>query len=169
MMDLEKGTEQTVIGRQKDIKSDVEYVKNQLDYLEQYQVRISDESTGLNSFSVKWNGPQEQELIYKEIDRWLKCYNQLGEHLKIKDIPDDQIKLLQADWVPSNFEKPTSYEKDAVVGFKRFAYTVFPFYRIAYNKEKSKLIKEQVVGFSYFVGLLRKLAYKVEAFYMDGV
>jgi len=169
MMDLKNGTEQTVIGSQKDIKSDVEYVKNQLDYLEQYQVKILDESTGLNSFAVKWSGPLEQEHIYKEIERWLKCYNQLGEHLKVKDIPDNQIKQLQSDWTPSVFEKPTTYKKDAIIGFKRFAYTVFPFYRIAYNKNKSKLIKDQVVGFSDIVGLLRKLAYKVEAFYMDGV
>jgi len=167
MSEAVKGSE--IIGSQKNIKTDIEYVKNQLDYLEQYQIQILDKSKSLNSFAVKWHGPKSDEAIYKEIDRWVKCYNQLGEHLKVKNIPEKEISVLQTAWSAFVFQKPTSYAQDGIKGFKKVAYTVFPFYRISYYKKKSKGIKKQILGFSKEITRLKTLAFKVEAFYMDGV
>ena len=157
------------IGDQKDIRTDIEYVKNQLDYLEQYQLQLLSKSKPLNSFKVKWNGPKQDEAIYKEVDRWVKCYNQLGEHFKVKIIPNEEIKALQATWSPLAFQKPSSLKEDSVIGFRKYAYKMLPFYRIAYNKAKSKQIKLQILKFSKAISVLKSLAFKVESFYMDGV
>ncbi|MFT6717444.1 MAG: hypothetical protein ACJA0Q_002099 [Saprospiraceae bacterium] len=165
----EKAQAFNVIGSQKDIGTDIENVKNQLDYLEQYQLQILEKSKALNSFNVKWHGPKEGEPIYKEIDRWIRCYNQLGEHLKCKNIVEEQIKRLQTAWSVLTFQKPTSLKEDHIKGFQKFAYTVFPFYRIAFHKRKSKLIKRQILFFSKATASLKTLAFKIEAFYMDGV
>jgi hypothetical protein len=158
-----------VIGDKKDIRTDIEYVKNQLDYLEQYQLKILSKSKGLNSIKVKWNGPKQDESIYKEIDRWVKCYNQLGEHFKVKIIPSQEIKALQGTWSPLSFQKPSTLKEDNIDGFSKYAYKILPFYRIAHNKAKSKHIKLQILNFSKAITVLKSLAFKVESFYMDGV
>jgi hypothetical protein len=157
------------IGNQKDILTDVEYVKNQLAYLEGYQVQILTKSNYLNSFSSKWNGLKEDEVIYKEIDRWLKCYNQLSTHLKVKVIPDEEVKVSQSVLEPFVFYKPVSSAQDNLKGFSKFGYSALPFYRIAFNKRNIKVIKNQILNFKQATTLLKSLAFKVEAFYMDGV
>lgn len=158
-----------VIGSRKDIKTDVEYVKNQLLYLEQYQQKLIAKSKQLNAFKIKWHGPAESESIYKEVDRWVKCFNQLGEHLAGKEIPDDAIKQLQSGWGVLVFNKPSTVEEDQIKGIKKIAYAALPFYRIALNKKKVKSIMGQIKAFSDRASVLKNLAYKVEAFYMDGL
>lgn len=158
-----------IIGDQKNIKTDIEYVRNQLEYLKQFHVQILNKSKYLKSFSTKWHGPKKDEAIYKEINRWIKCYNQLADHLKVKNVPDEEVKALQSKLDVFVFTKPTNFNQDAVKGFKKFAYKALPFYRIAFNKEKAKQIKMQILSFSKATASLNTLAFKVEAFYMDGV
>ncbi len=153
----------------KDIKADIEYVRNQLDYLTQYQVKIVSKCKSLDRFVVKWKGLSKDELVYKEIERWVKCYNQLGSHLKTKVIPENEVQALQNQVFYFEFIKPSSVEEDGLTGVLRVCYQVIPAYRLLYNKKKTKKIKKQVAHFSELIASLNTLAYKIQAFYTDGL
>lgn len=153
----------------RNIKSDLEYVQNQVAYLEKFQIKIQTALKPLSSFSRKWNGLKEEELVYKEIDRWLKCYQQLHAQLKIKVLSDIEVQKLITSLPEVAFVKPTSLKEDNLTGLKKVLYMVIPPYRIAYNKKKIRLVKKQVLDFAAYMKLVKSLSFKIEAYYMDGV
>lgn len=153
----------------RNIKTELEYVQNQVAYLEKYQVKIQDALRPLNTFSRKWNGLGKEELVYKEIDRWLKCYEQLSSQVKMKQLSDETLQALIHQLPAVKFVKPTNFNEDAIKGVKGFLYKVLPPYRIAYNKRKIKEVKTQVASFAQFLKEMKSLSYKIEAYYMDGV
>lgn len=153
----------------RNIKSSFEYVQNQVAYLEKFQLKIQSAIKLLSSFSKKWNGLQDDELVYKEIERWVKCYQQLHQQLKIKVLTDVEIQKLITSLPEVTFVKPTLTHEDNLKGVKKVLYTAIPPYRIAYNKKKIGLVKKQVQDFASYMKLVRSLSFKIEGYYMDGV
>ena len=151
------------------IRSGIENVNNQVEYLENYQVKIYRALDELNCFSKKWGGLVESEEVYFQIDRWLKCYDQLSEQLKSRDFNDKEITELKRKLLAVQFTRPSTTKEDALKGFKSFSYKVFPFYRIHYNKKKIKSVQEQMQSFSIQLKSLKTLSFKIEAFVMDSI
>ena len=70
------------------IEKDIEYIKIQVNYLVAFQQKINKAFGNLKSYSTYWSGPKQEEHVYVEIDRWLKCYTQLRQHLSDKEVID---------------------------------------------------------------------------------
>ncbi len=151
------------------IRSGIENVNNQVEYLENFQVKIYSALEELNSFSKKWSGLVESEDVYFQIDRWLKCYDQLSEQLKTRDFNDREITELKGKLSAVRFSRPSTTSEDTLKGFRSFSYKVFPFYRIHYNKKKIKSVLQQMQEFSIQLKSLKTLSFKIEAFVMDSV
>lgn len=153
------------------IEKDIEFIKNQVNYLDSFQKKITKALAELQTFSVYWKGVGEEERSYVEIDRWLKCYTQLKDHLSNKDVIDTSLKA-ELNLLPSLiFEKPMNSQDEIKTksGGVKFLYAAFPPFRIRFNKKKVKGIKKQIAEYKNWVDKLRKLSYKIESLYTDGI
>lgn len=153
------------------IEKDIEFIKNQVNYLLTFQKKINNAYSELKAFSTYWKGPGEDEAVYTEINRWLKCYTQLKEYLSDKEVIDAELndKLKQLPGL--SFEKPVSSSVEITKkgGGAKFMYSVFPPYRISFNKKQVKRIGEQIDDYRLWVEKLRKLSYRIESVYTDGI
>ena len=110
-----------------------------------FQQKINKAFGGLKSYSTYWSGPKQEEHVYIEIDRWLKCYTQLRQYLYDKEVIDSSVKC-DLDELPSlGFRKPTKSEIDfeTKTNFARFIYKVVPPVRISFNKKMVEEIEIQ--------------------------
>lgn len=153
------------------IEKDIEFIKNQVNYLVTFQQKINKAFGELQSYSTYWNGPEQQEAVYVEIDRWLKCYTQLKEYLSDKEVINDDLKVDVNNLPALVFVKPTKSSDDLASkgGFVKFIYAIFPPYRISFNKKKVKQIETQIVNYKVWVEKLRKLSFRIESVYTDGI
>lgn len=151
------------------IRQDVEFVKNQLEYMRKYQLQIFASLKPLNSFAKKWKGLKEEEEVYVQIQRWVKCHNQLWKHLSEKTVNDKEVIALLSELAPVTFERPSIVQEDSLKGVKLFFYRVLPFYRINYHKKKIKYVSGQVSNYSRHLELLKKVSFKIESHYLDGL
>ena len=153
------------------IEKDIEYIKIQVNYLIAFQQKINKAFGGLKSYSTYWSGPKQEEHVYIEIDRWLKCYTQLRQYLYDKEVIDSSVKC-DLDELPSlGFRKPTKSEIDfeTKTNFARFIYKVVPPVRISFNKKKVEEIETQIKDYKVWVEKIRKLSFQIESLYTDGI
>ena len=153
------------------IEKDIEYIKIQVNYLVAFQQKINKAFGNLKSYSTYWSGPKQEEHVYVEIDRWLKCYTQLRQHLSDKEVIDQSIKS-DLDCLPSlDFRKPTKSEVDLETksSLSKFIYKVVPPVRISFNKKKVKQIEVQIKDYKVWVEKIRKLSFQIESVYTDGI
>lgn len=153
------------------IEKDIEFIKNQVNYLLTFQKKINNAFTDLKSFSTYWKGPGEEEAVYTEISRWLKCYQQLKAYLSDKEVIDAELNQQLKELPSLTFVKPVDSKEEIskAGGGKKFMYTVLPPYRISFNKKKVKAIESQIVDYKLWVDRLRKLSYQIESVYTDGI
>lgn len=153
------------------IEKDIEFIKNQVNYLDTFQKKITVAFSKLENLSTYFKGPQQDERVYIEIDRWLKCYLQLREHLTKKNIIDDGLKKEFGELPLLNFIKPTISENEIKEkgGAAKMLYSIFPPYRISYNKKKVKQIKTQINEYKHWVEKMRKLSFNIERVYTEGI
>ena len=152
------------------IEKDIEFIKNQVNYLDTFQQRIFKALKELKSMS-SWKGLLGNELIYADIDRWLKSYSTLKNHLYQKEVIDEELKSKLNNLPQLDFEKPLS-TKDFLKskgGFTRFMYAVIPFFRTSINKKRVKEIEDQLLKYKNWGDQLRKLSFQIESVYTDGI
>lgn len=153
----------------RDIKKDVEYIFTQLDYLKKYDKKIADEVRQIKSLSKYWSGFREDEPIYQEIARWLKCYESLRNHISSKSFSENEIHELIDDLTELSFDKPSTTKEDELKGMARFAYYAVPGVRLIKNKKKIKGVVNQHKNYQNKLKLLNTLAFKIEAYYFDDI
>tara|TARA_B100001094_G_C18127779_1_gene770452 strand:- start:1022 stop:1495 length:474 start_codon:yes stop_codon:yes gene_type:complete len=152
------------------IEKDIEYIKNQVNYLDTFQQRISKALKELKNGS-SWKGLSSDEPIYSAINRWLKSYTTLKNHLYQKDVIDKELKASLSKLPQLVFSKPLS-TKDQLKekgGFIRFMYSIVPPYRTSFNRRRIKEIENQLLEYKEWGGKLRKLSFKIESVYTDGI
>ena len=152
-----------------DIKKDLEFVETQLQYLDKYLTKVEAAERKYRGGGRWWKGPSAKHELYDEIERWLKSYRRLEDHMKRKMIADHEIAGALAQIPSLNFVRPLHVDEEGVKGFKKFSYTVVPFYRASINNKKIKAISDQVKQYQLAFSLIKKAAFKIEAYYMDGV
>ena len=155
---------------QLNIEKDIEFIKNQVNYLDTFQQRIFRALKDLKSMS-SWKGLLGDELIYTDIDRWLKSYSILKNHLYKKEVIDEELKSELNSLPQLKFEKPLS-TKDFLKrkgGFTRFMYIIIPFFRTSVNKKRVKEIESQLLNYKNWGDQLRKLSFQIESVYTDGI
>ena len=89
------------------IEKDIEFIKNQVNYLDTFQQRIFKALKDLKSGS-SWKGLSGDESIYIDIDRWLKSYTTLKDHLYQKEVIDEELKESLSKLPQLVFTKPLS-------------------------------------------------------------
>lgn len=152
------------------IEKDIEYIKNQVNYLDTFQQRISKALKELKSVS-SWKGISSDEQIYDAINRWLKSYTTLKNHLYQKDVIDIQLKKSLSKLPQLIFNRPLS-TKEHLKGksaFIRFLYTTIPPYRAGLNRGRVKEIEMQLLEYKEWGEKLKKLSFKIESVYTDGI
>ncbi len=152
------------------IEKDIEYIKNQVNYLDTFQQRIFKALKQLKSGS-SWKGISGDEPIYADINRWLKSYTTLKNHLYQKEVIDDELRSSLSKLPQLVFNKPDS-TKDFLKkkgGFTRFMYTTIPPFRKGFNKKRVKEIEKQLTEYKTWGEQLRKLSFKIESVYTDGI
>lgn len=152
------------------IEKDIEYIKNQVNYLDTFQQRIFKALKELKSGS-SWKGLSGDETIYADINRWLKSYSTLKNHLYQKDVIDDDLRGALSKLPQLVFSKPLS-TKDFLKqkgGFVKFMYAVIPPYRTTFNKRRVKEVEKQLKEYKNWGEQLRKLSFKIESVYTDGI
>jgi len=152
------------------IEKDIEFIKNQVNYLDTFQQKNFKALKELKSIS-SWKGLLGDELIYTDIDRWLKSYSILKNHLYNKEVIDEVLRSKLNNLPHLDFEKPLS-TKDFLKskgGFTRFMYAVIPFFRTSTNKKRVKEIESQLKSYKKWGDLLRKLSFQIESVYTDGI
>lgn len=152
------------------IEKDIEFIKNQVNYLDTFQQRIFTALKDLKSMS-SWKGVLGNELIYKDIDRWLKSYSTLKNHLSEKEVIDDGLRIELKKLPKLYFEKPlsTSDFLKRKGAFTRFLYLVVPFFRTSLNKKRVKEIENQLLDYKTWGNKLRKLSFQIERVYTEGI
>ena len=152
------------------IEKDIEFIKNQVNYLDTFQQRIFKALKELKSMS-SWKGLMGDELIYADIERWLKSYSTLKNHLRQKEVIDEDLKYKLKNLPQLDFEKPLS-TKDFLKNkgvLIRFMYIVVPFIRTGINKKRVKEIESQLLNYKTCGEKLRKLSFKMESVYTDSL
>ncbi|MAS52670.1 MAG: hypothetical protein CMD20_05655 [Flavobacteriales bacterium] len=152
------------------IEKDIEFIKNQVNYLDTFQQRIFKALKELKSMS-SWKGLLGDELIYADIDRWLKSYSTLKNHLCQKEVIDEGLESKLNNLPQLDFDKPLS-TKDFLKskgGFTRFMYAVIPFFRTRTNKKRVKEIENQLLNYKNWGDQLRKLSFQIERVYTEGI
>jgi len=153
------------------IEKDIEFIKNQVNYLGTFQQKINKAFGELQSYSTYWNGPEQEEAVYIEINRWLKCYTQLRKYLSDKEVIDSELKLSIESLPVLGFVKPSRSEEDILKkgSVSKFMYKTVPPYRISFNKKKVKEIEIQIVNYKVWVEKLRKFSFRIESVYTEGI
>lgn len=152
------------------IEKDIEYIKNQVNYLDTFQQRIFKALKELKSGS-SWKGISGDELIYTDINRWLKSYSTLKNHLYQKEVIDAELKTALSKLPQLIFNKPLSTKEflKSKGGFTRFMYAAMPPFRTGFNKKRVKEIEKQLLEYKSWGEKLRKLSFKIESVYTDGI
>lgn len=153
------------------IEKDIEFIKNQVNYLDTFQKRIYTALTDLKNKGVYWKGFTGDELIFTEINRWLKSYATLKNHLTQKEVIDEELRKSLTELPQLVFTKP---EQSKVLlqkkgGAAKFFYTVFPPYRKSFNRKIFKGVEAQITEHKKWGEKLRKLSFKIESVYTDGI
>jgi len=152
------------------IEKDIEYIKNQVNYLDTFQQKIFKALKVLKSGS-SWKGLQSDEPIYADINRWLKSYSTLKNHLYQKEIIDEGVRQSLSGLPQLVFNKPLS-TKDLLKqkgGFIKLLYAVLPPYRTSFNRKRVKEIESQLLEYKTWGEKLRKISYRIESVYTDGI
>tara|TARA_Y100000589_G_C26895477_1_gene523965 strand:- start:10 stop:483 length:474 start_codon:yes stop_codon:yes gene_type:complete len=155
---------------QLNIEKDIEFIKNQVNYLDSFQKRIFKALKDLKSISY-WKGLLGNELIYEDIDRWLKSYSTLKIHLSEKEVINEELKAELKKLPKLSFEKPLSTSEflKNKGRFVRFLYVVLPFFRTNINKKRVKEIENQLLSYKTWGNQLRKLSFQIEQVYTEGI
>jgi hypothetical protein len=152
------------------IEKDIEFIKNQVNYLDTFQQRIFKALKDLKLISSK-NGLLSNELIYKDIERWLKSYTTLKNHLYNKEVIDERLKSDLHNLPQLDFEKPQSTKTflKSKGRFIRLMYVIVPFFRKRVNKKRVEEIENQLLSYKSWGSELRKLSFQIESVYTDGI
>jgi aminopeptidase C len=152
------------------IEKDIEYIKNQVNYLDTFQQRISKALKELKSGS-SWKGISSDEQIYVAINRWLKSYTLLKNHLYQKDVIDIQLKKSLNKLPQLVFSKPLSTKEylKQKSAFTKLMYAAIPPYRTGFNRKRVKEIELQLLEYKEWGEKLKKLSFKIESVYTDGI
>jgi len=153
------------------IEKDIEFIKNQVNYLVTFQKKINKAFGELQSYPTYWNGPEQEEAVYVEINRWLKCYSQLRVYLSDKEVIDSDLRV-SLDSLPAlGFIKPSKSDDDILKKgtVSKFMYKAVPPYRISFNKKKVKEIETQIINYKVWIEKLRKLSFRIESVYTEGI
>lgn len=153
------------------IEKDIEFIKNQVNYLDTFQKRIAKALKELKSKGVYRKGFLGDEAVFTDVNRWLKSYATLKNHLAQKEVIDEELRSSLQLLPQLIFNKP---EKSKVLvaekgGFVKFLYAAFPPYRKAFNKKIFKEVEDQISEHKKWGDKLRKLSYKIESVYTDGI
>ena len=152
------------------IEKDIVFIKNQVNYLDTFQQKIFVALKDLKSISY-WKGVLDNELIYNDIDRWLKSYSTLKTHLSEKEVIDDSLRNELKKLPNLYFNKPLSTRDflNRKGTFTRFLYLIVPFYRTNLNKRRVKEIENQLLGYKTWGNELRKLSFQLERVYTEEI
>ena len=155
---------------QLNIEKDIEFIKNQVNYLDSFQNRIFKALKELKS-TTYWKGVLGNESIYEDIDRWLKSYSILKIHLSEKEVIDEGLKTELKKLPKLSFEKPLStFEFLQRKGrFVRFLYVAIPFFRTNVNRKRVGEIENQLLSYKAWGNQLRKLSFQIEQVYTEGI
>lgn len=153
------------------IEKDIEFIKNQVNYLDTFQKRISKAVLSFKKIGIYKKGFEGDELIFTEIKRWLKSYSTLKTHLIEKKIIDAEIrealiKLPDLTLIVPEKSKSLIAEQGALA---KLSYSIFPFYRTNFNKKQIKLVKNQIEEYEKWGNALRKISYGIERVYTEGI
>ncbi len=152
------------------IEKDIEYIKNQVNYLDAFQQKIFKALKDLKSVS-SWKGLSGDELIYTDINRWLKSYLTLKNHLYQKEVIDSDLKYALSKLPELEFTKPLSTKEylNSKGAFFKFIYLAIPPFRTGFNKKGVKEVEKQLLEYKSCGEKLRKLSFKIESVYTDGI
>ncbi len=149
-----------------DIAKDLEYIKTQVLYLENFAKKVTEECNDYFSSKNYWSGIPTDAPIYLNIEKWVSNYLKLHKHIWEQSY-DPEIMELVVTLHAVKFEKPTLPSHDLLsfpVWKKALYYLVIP-YRWSYNKKKVKAIKEKLKEFSQCIEVAKKLVIRLEGHY----
>jgi hypothetical protein len=148
-----------------DIKKDIEFIDNQVNYLERYHESLLKEWRRVKG--AKWSGIAEDDLIYMQLDRWIKFYEDLKIHLQKKSFAEEEMNTSISKLPSLFYTKMRSFEEDEASKFKRVISTLLVFPRKLHYKKKLAELKLLIDQMGEQVYSLKKLRYKIEGYYFD--
>lgn len=150
-----------------DIKKEIEYLENQVSYLDRYHEAIVKEWKKTKSFKVKWEGLNDDHIIYLQLDRWIVCYADIKTYLQKKEIHDADI-LAHIHALPQiQYQKITPYYMENLnKGKKLLQKLIFPL-RLNHNLKKIKAFQTDIQLIGDTVYQLKKIRYNLESYYLN--
>lgn len=148
-----------------DIKKDIEFIDNQVTYLERYHENLLKEWKRVKG--AKWSGIAEDDLIYMQLDRWIKFYEDLKIHLQKKSFAEAEMNESISNLPSLSYTKMRTFEEDEPSKFKRLIFTALIFPRKRHYSKKLKALKTLIDDMGLQVYQLKKLRYKIEGYYFD--
>ncbi|MFM7024317.1 MAG: hypothetical protein ACKOXB_15195 [Flavobacteriales bacterium] len=148
------------------IAEDFEYIRNQVNYLDNFSKKVNEECKDYFGFKNYWTGIPQDAPIYPHIDKWMVNYKKLVNHIHSQVYEAEIMELVNAiNEIP--FIRPT-ISADDVKNFsmakKILYFTVVP-YRWYYNGGKVKQVKAKLKEFAQAVETAKKLVIRLEQHY----
>ena len=148
------------------IAEDFEYIRNQVNYLDNFSKKVDEECKHYFGFKNYWTGIPLDAPIYPHIDKWMVNYQKLINHVHAQSYEPEIMELVNS-LNEIYFAKPSlSSEdvKDFSMPKKMLYFTVFP-YRWYYNAGKVKEVKTKLRHFSQAMEIAKKLVIRLEQHY----
>ncbi len=148
------------------IAEDFEYIRNQVNYLDNFSKKVDEECKRYFGFKNYWIGIPLNAPIYAHIDKWMVNYQKLLTHIHAQTY-EPEIMELATSLNGIHFAKPTLSAED-VKGFplgKKLMYLLILPYRCYYNSGKVKQVKSKLKEFSQAMEIAKKLVLRLEQHY----
>lgn len=149
-----------------DIAKDYEYIKTQVNYLENFSKKVELECKEYFGSKNYWSGIPLNAPIYPHIEKWVSNYQKLHTHIWQQSYEAEVMELVTT-LHEIKFEKPTETTEDlkSFPVWKKALYFVLPPFRWNYNKKKVKLIKAKLSEFKQTIENAKKLVIRLESHY----
>lgn len=148
------------------IAEDFEYIRNQVNYLDNFSKKVDEECKHYFGFKNYWIGIPSDAPIYPHIDKWIANYQKLVIHIHAQPYEPEIMELVNA-LNEIHFDKPSLSAED-VKEFsmaKKFSYFVIIPYRWYYNSAKVKQVNAKLKEFSQAMETAKKLVIRLEQHY----
>ncbi len=148
------------------IAEDIEYIRNQVNYLDNFSKKVDEESKRYFGFKNYWDGIPLDAPIYPHIDKWMVNYRKLLTHIHAQRYEQEVMELVTA-LNEIQFNKPTLSTEDVKhfpLSKKVLYFCVLP-YRYYYNSAKVKQVKTKLNEFTEAMQVAKKLVLRLEQHY----
>ena len=148
------------------IAEDLEYIRNQVNYLDNFSKKVEEESKDYFGFKNYWSGIPLDAPIYPHIDKWMVNYKKLVTHVHSHTYELEIMELVNS-LNDIHFSKPSLSAEDVKTFpiWKKFLYFIILPYRWYYNSGKVKQVKIKLKEFKQAMEISKKLVIRLEQHY----